>query len=435
MKQSISARILIVDDEAVIRRTFKSVLEMEPYEVDEAGDGYECLVKVKQKKYDVIFMDIKMPRIDGMEVLEQLQTISPESSVVMISGHGNIETAVESVKKGAFDYLAKPLDLNRIHITIRNALDRSSLVTEAKVLRRKVSQSKVQEIIGESEAIQKVKDKIELAAPVDGARVLIMGPNGTGKELVARWIHEKSPRRDGQFVEVNCAAIPSELIESIMFGHIKGSFTGAIKDQIGKFEQANGGTLFLDEIGDMSLDAQAKILRALQERKITRVGGEKDIAVDVRVIAATNKNLREEIARGRFREDLYNRLEVIDIYVPSLNERKEDIPLLVEQFCKAICEEYGITQKKFNIDAIIALQNIDWSGNIRQLRNVVERLIILCRDRQEITDADILEHVAARRGGHQFEELFNKFDTMEDMLRYMASEFMRFKGKASLDFN
>jgi two-component system, NtrC family, nitrogen regulation response regulator NtrX len=429
MKQSIAARILIVDDEAVIRRTFKSVLEMEPYEVDEAGDGYECLAKVKQKKYDVIFMDIKMPRIDGMEVLEQLQTLSPESSVIMISGHGNIETAVESVKKGAFDYLAKPLDLNRIHITIRNALDRSSLVTEAKVLRRRVSQAKVQEIIGESEVIQKVKEKIDLAAPIDGARVLIMGPNGTGKELVARWIHEKSPRREGQFVEVNCAAIPSELIESIMFGHIKGSFTGAIKDQIGKFEQANGGTLFLDEIGDMSLDAQAKILRALQERKITRVGGEKDIAVDVRVIAATNKNLRDEIARGRFREDLYNRLEVIDIYVPSLNERKEDIPLLVEQFTKNICEEYGIPEKRFNVDAIIALQNIDWSGNIRQLRNVVERLIILCRDRQVITDADIVEHVVSRRGRHQFDELFNRFETMEEMLRYMASEFMKYKGK------
>lgn len=429
MKQSISARILIVDDEAVIRRTFKSVLEMEPYEVDEAVDGYDCLVKVKQKKYDVIFMDIKMPRIDGLEVLDQLQTLSPDSSVVMISGHGNIETAVESVKKGAFDYLAKPLDLNRIHITIRNALDRSTLVTETKVLRRRVGQSKVQEIIGDSDAIQKVKEKIEMAAPVDGARVLIMGPNGTGKELVARWIHEKSPRRDGLFVEVNCAAIPSELIESIMFGHIKGSFTGAIKDQIGKFEQANGGTLFLDEIGDMSLEAQAKILRALQERKITRVGGEKDINVDVRIIAATNKNLREEIARGRFREDLYNRLEVIDIYVPSLNERKEDIPLLVEQFSKIICEEYGIADKKFTIDAIIGLQNIDWTGNIRQLRNVVERLIIFSRDKPEITDSDILEHVTARRGRNPYEELFNRFDTMEEMLRFMAAEFMKFKGK------
>lgn len=429
MKQSTAARILIVDDEAGIRRTFKSVLEMEPYDVDEAVDGYECLVKVKQKKYDVIFMDIRMPRIDGLEVLEQLQTLSPDSSVIMISGHGNIETAVESVKKGAFDFIAKPLDLNRILITIRNALDRSNLVSETKVLRRKVGQSKIQEIIGASPAINVVKEKIERAAPIEGARVLIMGPNGTGKELVARWIHEKSPRHNEQFVEVNCAAIPSELIESIMFGHIKGSFTGAIKDQIGKFEQANGGTLFLDEIGDMSLEAQAKILRALQERKITRVGGEKDIPVDVRVIAATNKDLRTEIAKGRFREDLYNRLEVIDIYVPSLNERKEDIPLLVEQFTKVLCEEYGIAEKIFSIDAIIALQNIDWTGNIRQLRNVVERLIIFCREKKEITDLDILEHVTARRGRHPMEELFNKYETMEELLRFVAAEYMKFKGK------
>ena len=430
MKQNITARILIVDDEAVIRRTFKSVLEMEPYEVDEAVDGADCLAKVKQKKYDVIFLDIKMPRIDGMEVLEQLETVSPDSSVVMISGHGNIETAVESVKKGAFDYLQKPLDLNRILITIRNALDRSTLITETKVLRRK-AQAKIQEIIGESDSIKKVKEKIELAGPVDGARVLIMGPNGTGKELVARWIHEKSPRRDGPFVEVNCAAIPSELIESIMFGHIKGSFTGAIKDQSGKFEQANGGTLFLDEIGDMSLPAQAKILRALQEHKISRVGGDKDLAVDVRVIAATNKDLRNEIAHERFREDLYNRLEVIDIYVPSLNERTDDIPLLVEYFTKGICEEYRIAEKRFSIDAIIALQNIDWSGNIRQLRNVVERLIILCRDKQVITDAEVAEHILSRtrRSTHPLNDIFNRFNTMDELLRYMAVEYMKAKGK------
>jgi two-component system, NtrC family, nitrogen regulation response regulator NtrX len=429
MAKNIIARILIVDDESVIRRTLKSVLEMEPYEVDEAVDGADCFLKVKAKKYDVIFLDIKMPRIDGMEVLEQLQTASPESSVVMISGHGNIETAVEAVKKGAFDYLAKPLDLNRILITIRNALDRSSLISETKVLRRRVNQSKVQEIIGESEALKKVKEKIDLAAPMDGARVLIMGPNGTGKELVARWIHEKSPRRDNQFVEVNCAAIPSELIESIMFGHIKGSFTGAVKDQIGKFEQANGGTLFLDEIGDMSLDAQAKILRALQERKITRIGSDRDVSVDVRIIAATNKNLREEISYGRFREDLYNRLEVIDIYVPSLNERREDIPALIEFFAKQLCEEYGLAEKRFTIDAIIAIQNVDWTGNIRQLRNVIERLIIFCRERKEITDAEVEEFVTARRGGHQYAELFNRFDNMEEMLRFTASEYMKFKGK------
>jgi two-component system, NtrC family, nitrogen regulation response regulator NtrX len=430
MKQSIAARILIVDDEAVIRRTFKSVLEMEPYEIDEAVDGIDCLAKVKQKKYDVIFLDIRMPRVDGMEVLEQLQTISCDSSVVMISGHGNIETAVESVKRGAFDYLQKPLDLNRILITIRNALDRSSLITETKVLRRK-HQGKIQEIIGESESIRKVKEKIELAAPVDGARVLIMGPNGTGKELVARWIHEKSPRRDGPFVEVNCAAIPSELIESIMFGHIKGAFTGAIKDQSGKFEQAHGGTLFLDEIGDMSLSAQAKILRALQEHKIARVGGDKDMSVDVRVIAATNKDLRREIEHGHFREDLYNRLEVIDIYVPSLNERIEDIPSLIEHFSKHICEEYRIAEKKFTLDALIALQSIDWSGNIRQLRNVVERLIILSPGRPEITDLDIAEHITARsrRSNNPLSEVFNRYNSMDEMLRYMAAEYMKFKGK------
>jgi two-component system, NtrC family, nitrogen regulation response regulator NtrX len=423
------ARILIVDDQEVIRRTFKSILEVEPYEVDEAVDGYDCLAKVKQKKYDVIFLDIKMPRIDGMEVLEQLQTVSSDSSVVMISGHGNIETAVEAVKKGAFDYLQKPLDLNRILITIRNALDRSTLVTETKVLRRKIP--KIQEIIGDSESIKKVRAKIELAAPVDGARVLIMGPNGTGKELVARWIHEKSPRRDKPFVEVNCAAIPSELIESIMFGHIKGSFTGAIRDQPGKFEQANGGTLFLDEIGDMSLPAQAKILRALQEHKVSRVGADKDLSVDVRVIAATNKDLRHEIEHGNFREDLYNRLEVIDIYVPSLNERVEDIPLLVDYYSKNICEEYRIADKTFSIDALVALQNIDWSGNIRQLRNVIERLIIFSSGKNEITDADIHEHITARsrRGNNPLSDVFNRYNSMDEMLRYIAAEYMKFKGK------
>ena len=430
MKKNISAHILIVDDEAYIRRTLKSVLENEPYEVDEAVDGVDCLSKIKQKKYDVIFLDIRMPRMDGMEALEKVQELSPESSVVMISGHGNIETAVESVRKGAFDFLQKPLDLNRVLITIRNALDRSNLITETKVLQRRVHQSKVQEITGDSTSISKVKQQIEMAAEADGARVLIMGPNGTGKELVARHIHEKSARKNAQFVEVNCAAIPSELIESILFGHIKGSFTGAIKDQIGKFEQAHGGTLFLDEIGDMSLKAQATILRALQENKITRVGSDKDIKVDVRIISATNKNLREEISKGRFREDLYNRLEVIDIYVPSLNERKEDIPTLVNYFLKTISAEYGFkTEKEFSIDAIIALQNINWTGNIRQLRNVVERLLIYCRDKKVITDEDIHQHVHASRGSqHRYEDLFNKHDTLEDLLRYMASEYKKFKG-------
>ena len=323
----IIARILIVDDEQPIRRALKSVLDNEPYEVDEAVDGVDGVEQAKKKKYDVIFLDIRMPRMDGLEAIGKILEVSPDSSIVMISGHGDIATAVDSVRRGAFDYLQKPLDLNRVLITIRNALNRSSLITETKVLRRKAAQnSKVQEIIGQSELIQKVKAKIDMAAPVD-ARVLILGPNGTGKELVARWIHEKSARRDAPFVEVNCAAIPSELIESILFGAKKGAYTGAFQDMVGKFEQAHGGTLLLDEVGDMSLQAQAKILRALQENKVTRVGDTKDISVDVRVIAATNKNLREEINKGLFREDLYNRLEVVDIYVPALNDRKEDIPL------------------------------------------------------------------------------------------------------------
>ena len=429
MKKNIAAHILIVDDESYIRRTLKSVLENEPYEVDEAVDGVDCLAKIKQKKYDVIFLDIKMPRLDGLEALEKVQELSPESSVVMISGHGSIETAVESVRKGAFDFLQKPLDLNRVLITIRNALDRSNLITETKVLQRRVHQSKVQAIIGDSKSVEDLMNKIDMAASADGARVLIMGPNGTGKELVARHIHERSARKNGPFVEVNCAAIPSELIESILFGHMKGSFTGAFKDQIGKFEQAHGGTLFLDEIGDMSPTAQAKILRALQENKITRVGSEKDNKVDVRIISATNKNLREEIDEKRFREDLYNRLEVIDIYVPSLNDRIEDIPILTDYFLKTISAEYGFkTEKKFSIDAIIALQNINWTGNIRQLRNVVERLLIYCRDKDIITDEDIFKHVSTARSQHRYESLFNKFETMEELLRYVANEYKKFKG-------
>jgi DNA-binding NtrC family response regulator len=427
MKKNIAAHILIVDDEPQIRRSLKSVLEMEPYEVDEAIDGTDCLAKVKQKKYNVIFLDIRMPRMDGIEALERVKELSPDSEVIMISGHGNIETAVDCVKKGAFDYLAKPVDLNRVLITIRNAIDRSSLVSEIKTVKRRVFQSKMQEIIGESEEIRKVKRKIEMAAPMDGAKVLIIGPNGTGKELVARHIHSKSPRHDGPFVEVNCAAIPSELIESILFGHMKGSFTGAVKDQAGKFEQANGGTLFLDEIGDMSSKAQAKILRALQENKVSRLGSDKDIQVDVRVIAATNKNLREEIMHGRFREDLYNRLEVVDIYVPSLNERKEDIPHLVEHFVETLCKEYGIPKKTFTADALIELTKIEWTGNIRQLRNVVERLIIYCREKLEITQDDIYEHVNARRGTHRYEDLFNRYDTFEELLRYISTEYKRFK--------
>ena len=364
------AKILIVDDESSIRRTLRDILEFEKYEVEEASDGMECLVKIKKNAYDVIIMDIKMPKMDGMEAIERLQILAPDTPVVMISGHANIDTAVEAVKKGAFDFISKPPDLNRLLITIRNAMDKSSLITETKVLKRKVSKAKVQEIIGESDNISRIKETIERVAPTD-ARVLVTGSNGKGKELVARWIHEKSSRADNPIIEVNCAAIPSELIESELFGHEKGAFTSAHKQRIGKFEQANGGTLFLDEIGDMSLSAQAKVLRALQENRITRVGGDKEIAVDVRVIAATNKDLRKEIEQKKFREDLYHRLAVIIINVPSLNQRKEDIPMLVEHFINQICTEYGTAEKKILKDGLEKLKFVNWSGNIRKFRNVV----------------------------------------------------------------
>jgi DNA-binding NtrC family response regulator len=370
------AKILIVDDEAAIRRTLREILQFEKYDVDEAADGLEGLVKVKQKSYDVILLDIKMPKMDGMEALERIQELSPDTPVIMISGHGTIETAVEAVKKGAFDFLSKPPDLNRLLITVRNALDKSSLIGETKTLKRAVSKSKVQEIIGQSPAIQHIKNTIERVAPTD-ARVLVTGPNGSGKELIARWLHELSARSAQPIVEVNCAAIPSELIESELFGHEKGSFTSAVKQRIGKFEQAHGGTLFLDEIGDMSLSAQAKVLRALQENRITRVGGEKDISVDVRIVAATNKDLRREIEKGNFREDLYHRLAVIIIESPALNDRREDIPLLADHFLRIVCNEYGTAIKRISPEAIRVLQNFNWTGNIRELRNVVERLIIL----------------------------------------------------------
>ena len=334
------AKILIVDDEAAIRRTLREILQFEKYDVDEAADGLEGLVKVKQKSYDVILLDIKMPKMDGMEALERIQELSPDTPVIMISGHGTIETAVEAVKKGAFDFLSKPPDLNRLLITVRNALDKSSLIGETKTLKRAVAKSKVQEIIGQSPAIQHIKSTIERVAPTD-ARVLVTGPNGSGKELIARWLHELSARSAQPIVEVNCAAIPSELIESELFGHEKGSFTSAVKQRIGKFEQAHGGTLFLDEIGDMSLSAQAKVLRALQENRITRVGGEKDISVDVRIVAATNKDLRREIEKGNFREDLYHRLAVIIIESPALNDRREDIPLLADHFLRIVCNFGG----------------------------------------------------------------------------------------------
>ncbi len=384
------AKILIVDDEVPIRRTLRDILEFEGYEVDEASDGLECVAKVQKEKYDVIITDIKMPRMDGIEALERLQILSPETPVIMVSGHGTIDTAVEAVKKGAFDFISKPPDLNRMLITVRNALDRSELVNTTQVLRKQVKSSKGVTMIGDSGPILAIKKMLEKVAPTE-SRVLITGQNGTGKELVARWIHEKSNRADGPIVEVNCAAIPAELIESELFGHKKGSFTGAIADRPGKFESANGGTLFLDEIGDMSLDAQAKVLRALQESKITRVGDSKEIKVDVRVLAATNKDLRAEIAGGRFREDLYHRLAVIVVQVPSLNERREDIPLLIEHFNRRIADDYGHSPKNFGPGAIQALQDYNWTGNIRELANVIERLFILCE--QTVTEEDVRQYV------------------------------------------
>ncbi|MFI5220487.1 MAG: sigma-54-dependent transcriptional regulator [Bacteroidia bacterium] len=382
-------KILIIDDEKSIRNTLKEILAYEHYEVHEAPDGIEGIKIAEKEKYDLILCDIKMPKMDGMEVLEKLMEKNNDVPVVMISGHGTIDTAVEAIKKGAFDYISKPLDLNRMLVTVRNALERNSLITETKVLKRKILRTT--EMVGESEGIVKVKEMIERVAPTD-ARVLIIGENGTGKELVARWIHEKSPRSTSPIVEVNCAAIPSELIESELFGHEKGSFTSAIKQRIGKFELANDGTLFMDEIGDMSLSAQAKVLRALQENKITRVGGEKETAVNVRLIAATNKDLKKEIGKGNFREDLYHRLSVIVIKVPALNDREDDIPLLADYFMKEICEDYNISLKEFSSDAYKELKKIRWTGNIRELRNIVERLIILCD--KTITDQDVLNYAA-----------------------------------------
>jgi two-component system nitrogen regulation response regulator NtrX len=368
------SNILIIDDEKAIRKTLSEILSYEGYKIDEAGDGEEGLKKFKEKSYDVVLCDIKMPKLDGIEFLDKAREANPDVPVIMISGHGTIETAVEAVKKGAYDYIAKPPDLNRLLITIRNAMDKTNLVAETKVLKRKVS--KVEEMIGDSGPISRIKETIEKVAPTD-ARILVTGENGVGKELVARWVHEKSNRVTGPLIEVNCAAIPSELIESELFGHEKGSFTSAVKQRIGKFESAHGGTLFLDEIGDMSLSAQAKVLRALQEGKITRVGGDKDISVDVRVIAATNKDLLQEVEEKNFRLDLYHRLSVIIIHVPSLNDRRDDIPLLVDKFLGDICSDYGIAKKVVDDEALEALKQHNWTGNIRELRNVVERLIIL----------------------------------------------------------
>ena len=384
--------ILIIDDEKAIRKTLSEILSFEGYKIDEAADGEEGLKRFSEKIFDLVLCDIKMPKIDGIEFLEKARIINPDIPIIMISGHGNIETAVEAVKKGAFDYISKPPDLNRLLITLRNATEKQHLVTETKVLKRKVS--KVQEMVGNSSLIQKIRETIDKVAPTD-ARILITGDNGVGKELVARWIHEKSSRSNGPMVEVNCAAIPGELIESELFGHEKGSFTSAIKQRIGKFEQANGGTLFLDEIGDMSLNAQAKVLRALQEGKITRVGADKDINVDVRVIAATNKDLLKEVDEKSFRLDLYHRLGVIIIHVPSLNERREDIQELVNYFLELIAMDYGQPVKEIDKDAMNALKQYDWTGNIRELRNVVERLIILSG--KSISKEDVDNFVLPRK--------------------------------------
>lgn len=381
------AKILVIDDERAIRRSIKEILEFEKHQVEEAEEGNMALNMALKNNYDVILSDIKMPKLDGIELLQKLIENNIPSAIIIMSGHGTIETAVDAVKKGAYDYLAKPIDLNRLLVCVRNALEKSELVTETRVLKKKIT--KTVDMIGNSPAIQSIKDIIEKVAPTD-AKVLITGSNGSGKELVAKWLHEKSNRSAGPLIEVNCAAIPSELIESELFGHEKGSFTSAVAQRKGKFELAEGGTLFLDEIGDMSLSAQAKVLRALQENKITRVGGDKEIKVNVRVVAATNKDLEKEIEKETFRRDLFHRLAVIPIHVPSLDERKDDIPVLAGYFLEMICEEMGIAKKTISKDAITELQSRPWPGNIREFRNVIERLIIL--GGKEISDADVKQY-------------------------------------------
>ena len=379
-------KILIIEDEAAIRRVLTKILseESDSYQVEEAEDGLEGVEKIKKDDFGLVLCDIKMPKMDGVEVLEAIKKIKPEIPVVMISGHGDLDTAVNTMRLGAFDYISKPPDLNRLLNTVRNALDRKELVVENKRLKKKVGKN--YEMIGESDSISHIKDMIEKVAPTD-ARVLITGPNGTGKELVAHWLHQKSERSKGPMIEVNCAAIPSELIESELFGHVKGAFTSANKDRAGKFEAANGGTIFLDEVGDMSLSAQAKVLRALQESRVQRVGSDKDIKVNVRVVAATNKDLKKEIAEGNFREDLYHRLAVILIKVPALNDRRDDIPLLIEYFSNKIATEQGVGKKSFSKGALKLLKEYDWTGNIRELRNVIERLIILGEN--EVSENDV----------------------------------------------
>lgn len=422
------AKILIIDDERAIRSTLREILEYEDYDVEDVDNGVDGLELIAKNDYDLVLCDIKMNRMDGMEVLTEALQIKPDLPFIMISGHGTVETAVEASKKGAFDFISKPPDLNRLLITVRNALDRGSLVVETKVLKRKVS--KVRPILGESQPIAKIKETIERVGPTD-ARVLITGANGSGKELVARWLHEKSNRANAPLIEVNCAAIPSELIESELFGHEKGSFTSAIKQRIGKFESASGGTLFMDEIGDMSLSAQAKVLRALQESKITRVGGEKEIEVDVRVVAATNKDLLKEIEAGNFRMDLYHRLSVILIHVPPLTERKDDIALLTQSFLEEICTDYGMPVKKISEAALDALKALPWTGNIRELRNMVERLIILSD--KTITDADVKAFAnpssptPAAAGNAAPQTDFNQFKNFQDYKDFAEREYIKFK--------
>ncbi|WP_214070468.1 sigma-54 dependent transcriptional regulator [Mucilaginibacter sp. dw_454] len=422
------AKILIIDDERAIRNTLREILEYEDYEVEDVDNGIDGLELIANNDYDLVLCDIKMSRMDGMEVLTEGLVIKPDLPFIMISGHGTVETAVEASKKGAFDFISKPPDLNRLLITVRNALDRGSLVVETKVLKRKVS--KVRPILGESNGVAKIKETIDRVAPTD-ARVLITGANGSGKELVARWLHEKSNRANAPLIEVNCAAIPSELIESELFGHEKGSFTSAIKQRIGKFESASGGTLFMDEIGDMSLSAQAKVLRALQENKITRVGGEKEIDVDVRVVAATNKDLLKEIEAGNFRMDLYHRLSVILIHVPSLTERRDDISLLTQSFLEEICSDYGMPVKKISEGALEALKALPWTGNIRELRNMVERLIILSD--KTITEEDVKAFanpsapVAAEAQAAAPQTDFNQFKNFQDYKDFAEREYIKFK--------
>ena len=419
------SKVLIVDDERSIRHTLRDILEFEKYEVDEAADGMEALVKIKQNPYDVIILDIKMPKMDGMDALDKIQELARDIPVVMISGHASIDTAVEAVKKGAFDFISKPPDLNRLLITLRNAMDKSELITERKVLQNKVASNRFQPMVGQSKCISQIMSTIDLVAPTD-ARVLITGQNGTGKELVAHWIHNKSNRRDHPLIEVNCAAIPSELIESELFGHEKGAFTSAIKQRTGKFELANGGTIFLDEIGDMSLSAQAKVLRALQENKIVRVGGDKQVRVDVRVIAATNKDLRKLIEAGRFREDLYHRLAVIIIDVPPLKERMDDIPPLVQHFCSEICKDYGIPEKSFDAKAMKKLQSLPWTGNIRELKNVVERLIILGGKTISAQDVDRFV-LPTTQSIVEMKEVLSRFSDLKELQRYIEQEFVNYQ--------